>query len=203
MKLKNLFFTFALLSIVLISSCGEDHPSPSWGDSGGMTVKDELLLSNEGAQTLNIKASVKPTLTTDADWLHIGEVKNLTTGIYTVEIKADPNVSGETRKAEITVVAGSEKSIVKVSQVSGDLVEVRSIDPDGILDAKGGKLSIKYVATGEPALNLPDWIKQDDTRSLDENILSFTYTPNNSGREREGLIVLAVGKSIANVPVRQ
>ncbi|MDE6696559.1 MAG: cellulase family glycosylhydrolase [Muribaculaceae bacterium] len=203
MKLKNLFFTFALLSIGLLSSCGEDHPSPSWGDSGGMTVKDELLLSNEGAQTLNIKASVKPTLTTDADWLHIGEVKNLTTGIYTVEIKAEPNVSGETRKAEITVVAGNEKSIVKVSQVSGDLVEVRSIDPNGILDAKGGKLSIKYVATGEPALNLPDWIKQDGTRSLDENILSFTYAPNNSGREREGLIVLAVGKSIANVTVRQ
>ncbi len=206
MKLKSLLFIAAVAVASLLNSCGEDDgPSlPSWGDSSGMTVKEEVMLSNTAPQTLNIKASVKPTVTTDASWLHIGEVKNLTTGIYSVELSAEINATGETRMAEVSVIAGQEKATVKVTQVSGDVIEIRSIDPQGDLDPDGGTITIKYVATGVPATNLPEWIKEVGTRGLDEGMLSFTYTPNNTGKEREGMIVFAVGKdAVANVTVRQ
>lgn len=206
MRIKD-FVLFCILSVVsfAFSSCEEEKNSidNSW-NNGTLTVKDEVFLSGSTTQSLNIKAAVKPTVTTDASWLRISEVKSLTTGIYSVELSADANTTGETRSAEVIVAAGSEKSIVKVSQVSGDVVEIRSIDPQGDLDPDGGTITIKYVATGDPATNLPEWIKPSDTRALNEGILSLTYTPNNTGKEREGVIVLAVGKTgIANITVRQ
>ena len=206
MRLKD-FVLLCILSLVLFAftSCEEKDSiiDNSW-NSGTLTVKEEVLLSGTNTQTLNIKASVKPTVTTDALWLRISEVTNLTVGIYSVELSADANATGETRTAEVLVTAGSEKSTVKVSQVSGDVVEIRSIDPQGDLDPNGGTITIKYVATGDPATNLPEWIKPADTRALNEGILTFTYSPNNTGKEREGIIVLAVGKTgIANITVRQ
>ncbi|MDE6632343.1 MAG: cellulase family glycosylhydrolase [Muribaculaceae bacterium] len=207
MRLKDfILFGIAFLVSLAITSCGEDKTpvgDNSWND-GSLTVKDEILLSGGNSQTLNIKAASKPTLVCDADWLKIGEVKNLTTGIYSVELTAEPNVTGETRTANVTVTVGKETSTVKVTQHSGDVVEIRDIDPQGELDPNGGTLTIKYVATGVPATNLPEWIKETGTRSLDEGVLSLTYSPNNSGKEREGIIVLAVGKdAVANVTVRQ
>ena len=193
------------LGLFAFSSCEEEKNSidNSW-NSGTLTVKDEVFLSGSNTQSINIKASVKPTVTTDASWLRISEVKNLTIGLYSVELSADANVSGETRSAEVSVTAGPEKSIVKVYQESGDMVEIRSVDPQGELDPDGGTITIKYVATGDPAINIPEWIKPADTRSLNEGILTFTYAPNNTGKEREGIIVLAVGKTgIANITVRQ
>ena len=206
MRLKD-FVLFCILSLVsfAFSSCEEEKGSidNSW-NSGTLTVKDEVLLSGSTTQSLNIKASVKPTVTTDASWLRIGEVTSLTTGIYSVELTAEANTTGETRSAQVSVTAGKETSTVKVTQVSGDVVEIRSIDPQGDLDPNGGTITIKYVATGDPATNLPEWIKPADTRALNEGILTFTYSPNNTGKEREGIIVLAVGKTgIANITVRQ
>ncbi len=206
MKLKNLLFALALLSVNFFTSCGEkDSPSgPSSDDKGGITVKEEVMLSGTASQTLNIKAPAKPVLSTDASWLHIGEVKNPTSDIYSVDLNADANTTGETRNAVISLVAGQAKATVKVSQVSGDVVEIRSVEPAGELDPDGGSLTIKYVATGAPSANLPEWIKEAGSRSLEEGVLSFTYTPNNSGKEREGIIVLTVGKdATASVTVRQ
>lgn len=195
----------ALLLSLAVESCGEDKtPIDNSWNSGSLTVKEEVMLVGSTSQSLNIKASVKPTLSCDAEWLKIGEVRNLTTGIYSVELKADANVTGETRTAKITVTAGKENATVTVSQVSSDVVEIRSIDPQGDLDPDGGTLTLKYVSTAIPATNLPEWIKEIDTRSLVEGVLTFTYAPNNTGKEREGIIVLAVGKdAVANVVVRQ
>lgn len=206
MKLTRILLSgMILLFSLAFSSCGEEKtPIDNSWNSGSLTVKEEVLLAGATSQSLNIKASVKPTLTCDVQWLTIGEVKNLSTGIYTVELKAEVNATGETRSAKITVTAGKETATVTVTQVSSDVVEIRSVTPEGNLDPDGGTLTIKYVATGEPAANLPEWIKESGTRSLVEGILTFTYTANNTGKEREGLIVLAVGKEgVANLTVRQ
>lgn len=206
MRLKQILLSGVMLFLLLVfNSCGEDKTSidNSW-NSGSLTVKEEVLLAGATSQSLNIKASVKPTLSCDAEWLTIGEVKNLTTGIYNVELKAEVNTTGEARSTKITVTAGKETATVTVTQVSSDVVEIRSVDPQGDLDPDGGTLTIKYVATGTPAANLPEWIKESGTRSLVEGVLTFTYAANNTGKEREGIIVLAVGKEgVANVTVRQ
>ncbi len=206
MRLTQILLSGVMLFLSLaFNSCGEDktHIDNSW-NSGTLTVKEEVLLAGANSQSLNIKASEKPTLTCDAEWLTIGEVKKLSIGIYTTELKAEVNTTGETRTAKITVTAGKETATVTVTQVSSDVVEIRSVDPQGDLDPNGGTLTIKYVATGEPAANLPEWIKESGTRSLVEGVLTFTYTANNTGKEREGIIVLAVGKGgVANLTVRQ
>lgn len=205
MKFKLLLFLLSIVAMNILYSCGENNTyiDNSW-NTGTLTVKEEVLLAGATSQSLNIKASVKPTLTCDAEWLTIGEVKNLSIGIYTVELKAEVNTTGETRSAQITVTAGKETATVIVSQASNDVVEILSVDPQGDLDPAGGTLTIKYAATGTPAANLPEWIKENGTRSLEEGVLTLTYAANNTGKEREGIIVLAVGKEgIAHLTVRQ
>ena len=204
MKLKNLFLLLSVLVVGMLSGCGEhDGPSLPSGGDGGMNVNEEVLFSENTTFALNIKASVKPELTTDATWLHIGEVKNLTIGIYSVELRADLNDTGETRTTEVYVKAGKENSTIRVTQEFSDLVKIKSIVPEGNLDPDGGTLTIEYISTADPATNLPDWVKIDGTRAIKDGILALTYLPNDTGKEREGLIVLAVGKSVANVTLRQ
>ena len=206
MRLKDFILSaFAFLVSLAVVSCGEDKTpviDNSW-NTGTLTVKEEVLLAGTNSQQLNIKAASKPTLACDAEWLKIGEVKNLTTGIYTVDLTAEPNVTGDTRTAKVTVTAGSQTATVTVTQHSSDVVEVRGIDPQGDLDPDGGTLTIRYAATGDPVANLPDWISEAGTRSLVEGTLTFSYKPNATGKEREAIIVLAVGKAVTNVTVRQ
>lgn len=207
MRLKDFILSgMILIFAVAVVACGEDKTpivDDSW-NSGSLTVNEEVALSGTSSQQLNIKASVKPTLTSDAEWLKIGEVKSLTTGIYTVDISAEANTTGDPRTAKVIVTAGKENATITVTQASSDVVEIRSVDPQGELDPEGCILTIKYVATAAPATNLPDWIKETGTRSLVDGELTFTVSPNDSGREREGIIVLAVGKdAVANVTVRQ
>ncbi len=207
MRLK--YFVLAGMMLVLslaAVSCGEDKTpiiDNSW-NSGNLSVTEEVLLSKSNTQSINIKAASKPTLTCEAEWLKIGEVKRISTGLYTVELTAEPNVSGEPRTTEITVTDGKETATVKLTQESSDMVEIRSVLPEGNLNPAGGTLTIKYVATGTPATNLPDWMKEVKSRGLVEGELNLTYSANNTGRVREGVIVLAVGKdAIANLTVHQ
>lgn len=207
MRLKDFILSgLALLVSLAVVSCGEDKTpviDNGW-NTGTLTVKEEVLLAGTNSQQLNIKAASKPTLACDAEWLKIGEVNNLTTGIYTVDLTAEPNVTGDTRTAKVTVTAGKQTATVTVTQYSSDVVEIRGVDPQGDLDPNGGMLTIKYAATGTPATNLPEWISVAGTRSFEEGELKLTYAPNNTGKEREGMIVLAVGKDgLANITVRQ
>lgn len=187
-------------------SCGEDKTpviDNGW-NTGTLTVNKEVLLAGTNSQQLNIKAASKPTLACDAEWLRIGEVKNLTTGIYTVDISTEPNVTGDTRTAQVTVTAGKQTATVTVTQPSSDVVNIISVEPEGNLDPDGGTLVIRYAATGIPATNLPEWIMPSGSRSLEDGTLSLTYLPNNVGVDRIGVIVLAVGKdAVANVTVSQ
>ena len=188
----------------MLGSCDEHNAHIESPDSGGMNVVDGIVMDRNTTQTINIRASVKPVLTCDAEWLKIGEPTSLTTGIYTVELTAQPNGSGETRIAVITVTAGKESSTMTVTQLSGDVMEIRSVNPQGELDPNGGTLTVGYAATGTPAVNLPEWISVSGSRAIEEGVLTLTYLANYTGRERSGIIVLAVGKdAVANVTVRQ
>ena len=206
MRLKNivLFALFAFLPL-FIASCGHDQPviDNSW-NSGTLAGTEDVFLDGSNTQAINIKAAVRPTVASDVAWLKTGEVKSISTGIYTVELTAEPNTTGDTRTAKVTVTAGKETSVVTVTQISSDVVVIKSVDPDGILDPNGGMLTIKYSATGVPVTNLPEWIREAGTRSLEEGEMLLSYSPNDSGKERVGIIVLAVGKgAVANFTVRQ
>lgn len=207
MRLKYFILScLAFLVSLAVVSCGEDKTpiiDNSW-NNGTLTVVEEVSLAGTNSQQINIKASAKPSLTCDAEWLKIGEVKRLTTGLYSVELSAEPNVSGETRTAKVTVTEGKETATVTVIQPSSDVVSIVSVDPQGSLDPAGGTLVIRYAATGTPAANLPEWIRPSGSRSLEEGTLPLTYLPNDTGSERVGVIVLAVGKdAVANVTVSQ
>lgn len=203
--IKLIFLSALLITAgIMVSSC-EDHPEhieSSWGD--GMNVKDEVVLDGVTSYSLNIRATSKPSVSSEAVWLKTGEVKNLSTGIYTVELTAEINTTGETRSAILTVTSGKETATVTVIQLSSDVVLVKTVLPGDVLDPSGGRFSVTYAATGKPAVNLPEWITLIDSRALEDGTMSFSYTANTTGRGREGMIVLAVGTdAVANVTVTQ
>ncbi|MDE6269980.1 MAG: cellulase family glycosylhydrolase [Muribaculaceae bacterium] len=193
----------AALLAIGCAACGDDknEPAPVWGD--GITVKSEVALAGATPQTLNIKASTTPSVTTDAAWLHIGEVKAGAAGIYSVELSADANTTAEARTADVSITAGQDKATVKVTQMPGDAVQISAVEPSAELDPLGGTIVVKYLSTAEPTVSLPAWMKKVEGRAFSEGTLTLSYSRNVSV-PREGEIVLSLGNSVsASVTVSQ
>lgn len=203
MKMINMICA-ALLAFGF-AACSDDKsdPEPAWGE--GITVRSEVALAGTTPQTLNIKASATPALTTAAAWLHIGDVKAGSAGIYSVELRADVNTTPDARTADLSITAGKDKSTVKVTQMPGDAIEIRSVEPSTELNPLGGTIVVKYLSTAEPELTLPAWIKvnADGGRAYEEGTLTLSYS-RNAWKPREAEIVLSLGKGIqASVNVSQ
>lgn len=193
MKFRHLLLALAVAAGFASCSDDKDEPAPAWGD--GITVKSEMALAGKTPQTLNIKAPAAPTLTTDATWLHFGDVKSLPASIYAVEIHGDINPSGEARQAIVSITSGTHKAEVKVTQHAGDAVEILSVEPSTVLNPAGGTITIKYLATAEPSATMPDWMTRVHGRALTEGALTINYTANLSGAPREVEVTLSVTKT--------
>ncbi len=201
MKLTKLLLAGLMALGIMACSDKKDEPEPTWGN--GITVKSEVALAGTTAQTLNIKASATPTLATDASWLHIGAVQSQSAGIYSAQLQADMNPTGDARTATVSISAGNDKASVKVTQMAGDAVQISAVEPSTVLDPQGGTIVIKYLSTAEPQLTLPAWITKDSGRATTEGSVTLTYT-RNAWEAREGEIVLSVGKNAsASVTVTQ
>ena len=188
MNFRHLLLALAVAAGFASCSDDKDEPAPAWGD--GITVKSEMALAGKTPQTLNIKAPAAPTLTTDATWLHFGDVKSLPASIYAVEIHGDINPSGEARQAIVSITSGTHKAEVKVTQHAGDAVEILSVEPSTVLNPAGGTITIKYLATAEPSATMPDWMTRVHGRAL-----TINYTANLSGAPREVEVTLSVTKT--------
>ena len=191
MKLPKFLLAFAAFGILAACSDDKNEPEPAWGD--GITVKSEVTVSGTAEQSLNIKAPVKPVVQTDAAWLHVGEIKNLSSEIYSVALSADINKSLEDRTAILNITAGAHKASVKVLNPHGDYFEVNSVDPaDGVLDPAGGVITVNLTATTIVAYSCPEWIRYDETDKA-EGVMKFKYSPN-MGDVRTGEIGLGIGQ---------
>ena len=177
------------------SACSDNdeyEPGPVWGD--GITVKSEVALDGATAQTLNMKAPSSPTLATEAEWLHIGAPEAKDAGIYSVSLQGDINPTGETRSATIAISAGQHKATVNVTQFAGKAVIISAIEPSETLRPEGGSVTIKYAATENPSVSVPDWIRvaTDGGRALTDGTLVLEYSANTGKEARSGEVVLTI-----------
>lgn len=193
----------------MAASCSDDdkYPGKVEFDSGDFVVsKTAMALAGTQEQTLTIKSPVKPTVTSDAEWLHVGQVERASSSIYTIAVWCDANAAYDVRTATITVTAGSNTKTVTVSQYGSETVQIVSATPGAELDPNGGTLTVTYAATGDVIVTKPSWLDIASSRSLEENTYTFTYSANYGDEARGGDIVISLvsDESIsAVIPVTQ
>ena len=89
-------------------------------------------LAGTQPQTLTIKSPVRPSVSSDAAWIHVGEVeRSVSSSIYTCVISCDENSAYDVRTDSLTVTAGSESKTVTVTQYGAETVEIVSISSEG------------------------------------------------------------------------
>lgn len=198
--MKLLHFLTAAALFLGLTACSDSKDEPTGTSGGGITVKSEVSLSGDQHQTLNIKAATTPTLTSEAEWLHIGEVTSNAASIYSVELYADMNMSGQERTTTVDVKAGQDKATVTVKQLAGDAIAINEVTPSTTLNPEGGEITVKYTSTAVPEVSTPLWITVLES---DQASTRLSYSANGIS-EREAEITFTVGKNItASVKVTQ
>lgn len=192
--LGKFFCLTAAVMTLSLASCDDDEYVPdSIGD--GLVVRESFVLAGGAEHTLNMRAPSLPTLTTDAEWLHVGsaQLKAGTTSTYSATIKADINPTAQTREAKITVSCGAETKTVTVTHAAGEVVEILSVEPSATLNPTGGRLTVKYLATKAVTATGPEWMSF--AKNEDNNELTVTYS-GNPGEERSAEVVLSINSDV-------
>ncbi|WP_305150184.1 cellulase family glycosylhydrolase [uncultured Duncaniella sp.] len=197
--LKSIFASMLLVSVCgfATTSCNDDDGYPNKVEflSGEFVVsKSAMALAGTQPQTLTIKSPVRPSVSSDASWIHVGEVeRSVSSSIYTCVISCDENSAYDVRTGSLTVTAGSESKTVTVTQYGAETVEIVSISSEGgVLAPNGGTFTVNYAATGEVNIEAPQWLTIVGSRSLNECSVEFRYSANNGEAGRSGDIVISL-----------
>ena len=195
MKVRNLISAFALCALALGFTACDDDDKIVQGIGNELYARETLSLAADAEQTLNIKAPSQPTLTADAEWLHVSAaaLKPGTTSIYTATVQADLTPAAQSREAKITVTCGADSKIVTVTQHAGEVLNIISVEPSATLNPAGGKLTVTYTATSPVTVTVPEWMTY--TVNDDNTALTVSYI-GNTGAERTGEIVIAINDDV-------
>lgn len=124
MKLMNIF-AIALAGIISLSACGGGND-----DKGGNVVENLMLSATPeslnfkaegGEASINVSATREWSCfaTNSESWISVSPT-NGASGSNTVKVSVQANTTYESRTAEITVKAGSERKYVKISQEAAE-----------------------------------------------------------------------------------
>lgn len=210
MKMYKSIITAVALTIIggFVSSCGGDNDNPKLEFASGDFVVSHTELAVVGTKeyTLSIKSPVKPSLSADAQWIHLGEPSTTSSKVYTVRLWCDENSAYDVRTGTVSVEAGGFTKTVAISQYGAETVEIRSLDPGATLLAEGGVLTLNYAATGAVDVKAPEWLQQIKSKALTENAIQFSYSVNYGEAERTGEIVISLSSDASvskSVTVKQ
>lgn len=212
MKKFTLFLDLLLCIVVLASCKGGDEPNNGGGITSEFTVNtEEIAFLRDGSeQVFRVVAGVKPTVTSDASWLHVGEIalNGTSDKVYNIPVSADANGDYDVRTATLTVTAGSQTATVKATQRNAVGILLKSDFSMPEIPAAGQQVRIPVLATGDYTVTASDaWIEvMAGTRALAESDVTVNVTRNRSTRLREGSIVFTLAEDNSKtltVTVRQ
>lgn len=196
--MKKLSIIFSLLCVMLaFGACKDDDETVGLPAEFRVSTSHMTFLRTAGKQPLYVVASSVPQVTSDADWLHVGDValNGDSEKVYAVVIRADEQTDYDNRTATLTVNADGQSAKVSVTQVNAEGIMI----PDGIMApevaAAGGEIRIPVVATGEYTITADSWIREmqpQPDRALTKSECVFTVTRNSSNRPRTGVVTFTL-----------
>lgn len=212
---------------LLLLSCGKDNPSmtpvepPSppvvdpekpvsevrftgASSSGTVTVGSDaatwnLTFTASGNWTVEVPAVV-------SDWCKISPSSG-NAGDATVTLSIEPNNGYDERNASLTVRSGTASATFVVRQKQLDAMLVSSSKVE--LDEGGGRFEIEVKANVDVKYEIPaqysGWLKSVDnnSRALKSSVYAFETTANDTGANREGVIIFSGSAGTEEVHVYQ
>lgn len=202
---------FSILIVLAALSCEEQKgivPPPV--ETAELEVDtNELNFTDEGgSKTIGITTNTRWTASAvndrASDWLTI-EPGSGEAGSATINVSAAANTTPDDRSASITISAGDQKKIVKVSQKQKDALSVTSSMFE--VAADGGEIHIEAKANVKVDFSIDataqEWIEKVETRAMATYVQTFRVKENESSSKREGTITISNGTLSETVTVYQ
>ena len=212
--MKKILFLSTLLSLILgLGSCSDSDNNPDGPFAGQFKVgvTELTFLKTAATQTLYVAAPSKPAVTSDSEWLSVGDIalNGESNSEYAVPVNVTDNNVYDNRTANLKITCGANEATVKVTQRNSDGILLADGYTAPEVKADGETLEIPILATGDYTATVSDtWMEivPAPVRGLTESKLYVKIAANSRPESREGSVVITLNSDNATnltVAVRQ
>lgn len=198
--MKKILFLTTLISLVLgLGSCSDSDKTPDGPFAGEFKVgvTELTFLKAAATQTLYVAAPSKPAVTSDAEWLTVGDIalNGESNSVYAVAVNVTDNNVYDNRTGNLKITCGANEATVKVTQRNSDGILLADGYAAPEVKADGETLEIPVLATGEYTATVSDtWMEivPAPVRGLVESKVYVKVAANYRAEAREGSVTIAL-----------
>lgn len=198
--MKKILFLATLISLVLgLGSCSDSDKTPDGPFAGEFKVgvTELTFLKTAATQTLYVAAPAKPAVTSDSEWLSVGDIalNGESNSVYAVAINVTDNNVYDNRTGNLKITCGANEATVKVTQRNSDGILLADGYTAPEVKADGETLEIPVLATGEYTATVSDtWMEivPAPVRGLVESKVYVKVAANYRAEAREGSVTIAL-----------
>ena len=198
--MKKILFLATLISLVLgLGSCSDSDKTPDGPFAGEFKVgvTELTFLKTAATQTLYVAAPSKPAVTSDSEWLTVGDIalNGESNSVYTVAVNVTDNNVYDNRTGNLKITCGANEATVKVTQRNSDGILLADGYTAPEVKADGETLEIPVLATGEYTATVSDtWMEivPAPVRGLVESKVYVKVAANYRAEAREGSVTIAL-----------
>lgn len=198
--MKKILFLATLISLVLgLGSCSDSDKTPDGPFAGEFKVgvTELTFLKTAATQTLYVAAPSKPAVTSDAEWLTVGDIalNGESSSVYAVAVNVTDNNVYDNRTGNLKITCGANEATVKVTQRNSDGILLADGYAAPEVKADGETLEIPVLATGEYTAIVSDtWMEivPAPVRGLVESKVYVKVAANYRAEAREGSVTIAL-----------
>lgn len=198
--MKKILFLATLISLVLgLGSCSDSDKNPDGPFAGQFKVgvTELTFLKTAATQTLYVAAPSKPAVTSDSEWLSVGDIalNGESNSVYAVAVNVTDNNVYDNRTGNLKITCGANEATVKVTQRNSDGILLADGYAAPEVKADGETLEIPVLATGEYTATVSDtWMEivPAPVRGLVESKVYVKVAANYRAEAREGSVTIAL-----------
>lgn len=198
--MKKILFLATLISLVLgLGSCSDSDKTPDGPFAGEFKVgiTELTFLKTAATQTLYVAAPAKPAVTSDSEWLTVGDIalNGESNSVYAVAVNVTDNNVYDNRTGNLKITCGANEATVKVTQRNSDGILLADGFTAPEVKAEGETLEIPVLATGEYTAAVSDtWMEivPAPVRGLVESKVYVKVAANYRAEAREGSVTIAL-----------
>ena len=198
--MKKILFLATLISLVLgLGSCSDSDKTPDGPFAGEFKVgvTELTFLKTAATQTLYVAAPSRPAVTSDAEWLTVGDIalNGESNSVYAVAVNVTDNNVYDNRTGNLKITCGANEATVKVTQRNSDGILLADGYAAPEVKADGETLEIPVLATGEYTATVSDtWMEivPAPVRGLVESKVYVKVAANYRAEAREGSVTIAL-----------
>lgn len=208
---KFIHNSIVLITLLLIISCQKDDTKETTVIEDSITSNSERLTAGNGKGTLVLEFSSSGAWSASvgsnaSSWCKLNKSSGQA-GKNSIEIAVDENETYDERNASITLVCGTAKKIITLTQKQQDAIVIDSKKVE--VKEEGGKITLNIKAnvnyTYEIDERCKNWIHKAsaNTKGLTTSPIYLQIDPNEETSQREGLIYVNSGDLHEEVTVYQ